>query len=61
MQSIHRFFVVGGSFVVLMGLSDSPLSPNKLSYMPQAMAGLVVAPVRRTAVVTTAASSSANA
>jgi len=54
--------LLGTCFVALMGAADVPVAPLNIGFASEAVAGIVVAPVRRTAVATTVvASSSANA
>ena len=63
MNTILKPVALGVCFVAMMGAADSPESPFKLGFVRDAAAGLIVAPVRRTAVVTSVAvaSSTANA
>jgi hypothetical protein len=63
MTTILKPVALSVCVVAMMCAADVPKAPFNLGFVREAVAGLVVAPVRRTAVVTTAvvASSSANA
>lgn len=63
MKTILKPIVLGIGIVVLMCAADAPETPFPLGFVPEAAAGLFVAPVRRAAVVTSVAvaSSTANA
>ena len=63
MSTILKPVALSACFIAMMCAADVPEAPFNLGFVREAGAGLIVAPVRRTAVVTTAvvASSSANA
>ena len=63
MNTILKPFALGICAVAMMGATVAPDAPFTLGFVSEATAGLIVAPVRRAAVVTTVAvaSSSANA
>ena len=61
MNEFLKPLALGGCFVVMMCAAGMPGAPFNLGFVRDAAAGLVVAPVRRTAVATSVASSSANA
>ena len=62
MRTILKPVALGTCFIAMMCAADRPDAPFSLGFVREAAAGLVVAPVRRTAVATTVvASSSANA
>ena len=63
MTTILKPVALSACFLTMLCAADVLQVPFKLGIVPEAAAGLIVAPVRRTAVVTTAvvASSSANA
>ena len=62
MSTILKPVALSACFIAMMCAADTPEAPFNLGFVREAAAGLVVAPVRRTAVATTVvASSSANA
>ena len=63
MNTILKPFALGACVVALMCAADVPEAPFNLGFVREAVAGLIVAPVRRTAVVTSVAvaATSANA
>lgn len=63
MNTIRNSLVLGACFVAAMGVAVAPEAPLTVTFVRDATARLVVAPVRRTAVVTSVAvaSSTANA
>ena len=63
MNSIMKPLALGACLVVIMCAADVPEAPFKLGFVREAAAGLLFAPVRRTAVVTSmaVASTTANA
>ena len=63
MNKILKPFALGACVVALMCAADVPEAPFNLSFVREAVAGLIVAPVRRTMVVTSVAvaATSANA
>ena len=62
MSTILKPVALSACFIAMMCAADAPEAPFNLGFVREAAAGLVVAPVRRTAVATAVvASSSANA
>ena len=62
MSTILKPVALSACFIAMMFAADTPEAPFNLGFVRDAAAGLVVAPVRRTAVTTAVvASSSANA
>jgi hypothetical protein len=63
MNKILKPFALGACVVAMMCAADVPEAPFNLGFVREAVAGLIVAPVRRTAVVTSVAvaATSANA
>ena len=62
MNTILKPVALSACFIAMMCAADVPEAPFNLGFVREAAAGLVVAPVRRTAVATAVvASSSANA
>ena len=63
MNKILKPFALGACVVAMLCAADVPEAPFTLGFVREAVAGLIVAPVRRTAVVTSVAvaSTSANA
>ncbi|MGH8072398.1 MAG: hypothetical protein ACRERE_45620 [Candidatus Entotheonellia bacterium] len=63
MNKILKPFALGACVVAMMCAADVPEAPFNLGFVREAVAGLIIAPVRRTAVVTSVAvaSSTANA
>ena len=63
MNTMLKPVVLGVWFVAMLGVADAPGAPFELGFVHEAEAGIIIAPVRRTAVAMSAvsASSSANA
>ena len=62
MSTILKPVALSTCFIAMMCAADTPEAPFNLGFVREAAAGIIVAPVRRTAVATTVvASSSANA
>ena len=61
MNKILKPFALGACVVAMMCAADVPEAPFNLGFVREAVAGLIVAPVRRTAVVTSVAVASTTA
>ena len=61
MNAIMKPLALGTCVVAMMCAADAPDAPFTVGFVREAAAGLIVAPVRRTAVAASVASSSANA
>ena len=61
MKSIIKPLALGACVVAMMCAAEAPDAPFTVGFVREATAGIIVAPVRRTAVATSVATSSANA
>lgn len=61
MKTTLKPIAIASTFAALMCLADAPVAPRALGFFAEASAGVVVAPVRRAAVVTTVAVASTSA
>ena len=61
MKTTLKPIAIASTFAALMCLADAPVAPRALGFFAEASAGVIVAPVRRAAVVTTVAVASTSA